>query len=62
MLDTEMKLKLFFYKLGKSLFYFPWLIYFVSIELYIYRIDWNSNRGTLSALKEEQVIENVQRP
>lgn len=45
---------LFFYKLGKSLFYFLWLIYFVSVELYIYRINWNSNRGTFSALKEEQ--------
>lgn len=51
---NEAKIVCFFYKLGKSLFYFLWLIYFVSVELYIYRINWNSNRGTLSALKEEQ--------
>lgn len=36
--------------------YFLWPNYFVSVAIYIYRVGWDSNRGTLSALDKEQAI------
>lgn len=46
----------FFFTNLESL-YFLWPNYFVSVAIYIYRIGWDSNRGALSAIEEEQAID-----